>query len=108
MRPLVVVGVNGGVVVNVAVSPSEAILSIFERKSAAIPPSFPGIRSPRNMKVMKAEIRIRIKTTIAISVHEEEVFWDLIVDVLENPRAWAGTGDGTWVWAGTGDGTWVP
>ena len=102
MRPLV--GVDG-VVVDVAVSPSEAILSIFERKSAATSPSFPGIRSPRNMKAMRAEIRIRIKTIIAISVHEEAVFWGLIVDVLENPWVRAGAGDGTWVRAGAGDGT---
>jgi hypothetical protein len=85
MRPLavgVVVGGNG-VGVGVAVSPSETILSIFERKSAAKSPNFPGIRSPRDMKTMR--VKIRIKTAIAIRVHEEEVFWDLIVDVLEDP-----------------------
>mgnify|MGYP007125488981 CR=1 FL=1 len=52
-------------------------------------------------------VKIRIKTAIAIRVHEEEVFWDLIVDVLENPWVRAGSGDGTQARAGVGDDTRV-
>ena len=106
MRPLnesylVVVGGNG-VGVGVAVSPSETILSIFERKSVAKSPNFPGIRSPRDMKAMR--VKIRIKTAIAIRVHEE-VFWDLIVDVLKNSWARTGAGDDTRARTGAGDDT---